>query len=170
MIKCLSCNQEFPPSNFSHRTARWGDRPYAFWCIKCREDPALWERANSLVHSVPEIQEAAIREILRRAERNVNGRECNLTVSDLWGLPVCCPILGMKLDYRARLWAIMQKVRKPCPRSDNAASLDRIDNNLGYVRGNVIVVSNRANTLKNAASLDELKQITEFYEKRVDSI
>ena len=58
----------------------------------------------------------------------------------------------------------MKEVKQPCPRADNAPSIDRIDNNRGYVSGNVLVVSNRANLLKNAASLIEMKQLVAFYE------
>ena len=42
-------------------------------------------------------------------------------------------------------------------------SLDRIDNTKGYIKGNVIVVSWRANHLKNDASIKELEALTNFY-------
>jgi hypothetical protein len=45
-------------------------------------------------------------------------------------------------------------------------SLDRIDNNLGYVPGNIIVISDRANRLKSNASIDELEKIVKFYKFR----
>lgn len=47
---------------------------------------------------------------------------------------------------------------------DYSPSLDRIDNRLGYVKGNVIVVSHRANAIKRDATLDELRRIVAFYE------
>lgn len=43
------------------------------------------------------------------------------------------------------------------------ASLDRIDSSKGYVRGNVIVICKRANSLKSDATLQELEAITAFY-------
>ena len=43
--------------------------------------------------------------------------------------------------------------------------LDRIDSTKGYIKGNVWVISNRANTLKNDASLQELKTLVENLEK-----
>lgn len=46
---------------------------------------------------------------------------------------------------------------------NNSPSLDRIRNELGYVRGNVIVISNRANRLKSDASIEELRDIASFY-------
>uniref|UniRef100_A0AB74UMJ1 Uncharacterized protein n=1 Tax=Caulobacter phage BL57 TaxID=3348355 RepID=A0AB74UMJ1_9VIRU len=47
---------------------------------------------------------------------------------------------------------------------DHSPSLDRIDNALGYVPGNVVVVSWKANRLKNSGSLQDLKALLTFYE------
>lgn len=57
----------------------------------------------------------------------------------------------------------MPLVRNEGLRRDNSPTLDRIRNELGYVPGNVAVVSYRANRLKSDASLDELRAITKFY-------
>jgi hypothetical protein len=40
-----------------------------------------------------------------------------------------------------------------------AASLDRIVPELGYVKGNIAVISNRANSLKSNATLEELERL-----------
>jgi hypothetical protein len=65
----------------------------------------------------------------------------DLSVDDI-RIPKRCPILGIPilLDGPA----------------DNLPSLDRIDNDQGYVRGNVHVVSWRANDLKRTATFKEL--------------
>lgn len=44
----------------------------------------------------------------------------------------------------------------------NAASLDRIDNSKGYVRGNVMVISLRANAIKNNATAEELTAVAAY--------
>jgi hypothetical protein len=67
-----------------------------------------------------------------------------------------CPLLGLELSY-----ASYTTTRTP----DNYASLDKIDPNKGYILGNVQIVSFRANTLKNSATLEELKQIVQNWEK-----
>lgn len=47
---------------------------------------------------------------------------------------------------------------------DFNASLDRIDSEKGYIKGNVVVVSWRANNLKSDGTLEELRTLLEFYE------
>lgn len=61
-------------------------------------------------------------------------------------LPERCPLLGTPLTF-ARYTTY----------DPNLASIDRIDNTKGYVRGNVWVVSLRANTAKGSLSYDEMR-------------
>jgi hypothetical protein len=62
-------------------------------------------------------------------------------------VPNYCPILGIPI--------FSSKVKS----TDHSPSLDRIVGELGYVPGNVQVISMRANTLKNNATLKELKEL-----------
>jgi hypothetical protein len=48
---------------------------------------------------------------------------------------------------------------------DGSPTIDRIIPDLGYTRGNIIVVSMKANRIKNNASIDELKKVYEYYGK-----
>lgn len=66
-------------------------------------------------------------------------------------LPTLCPVLGIEILYSF--------AGKKGPRNASP-SIDRIDNALGYVKGNVRVISFRANRIRNDASLDELRAIT----------
>ena len=43
-----------------------------------------------------------------------------------------------------------------------AASIDRKDSSKGYVKGNVAIISRRANLLKNNATIAELKAVLAF--------
>jgi hypothetical protein len=85
----------------------------------------------------------------QRARRN--GLAFDIDETDII-IPEFCPILGIKLE-RVRGY---NRTTSP--------SLDRIDNSKGYVKGNVVVVSYRANSIKQDATLDELKKVVRFYE------
>lgn len=60
-----------------------------------------------------------------------------------------CPALGYELQYSI-LPGNKHKKRK------DAASIDRIDSNLGYIKGNVQILSWQANLIKQNATNDEL--------------
>ncbi len=78
----------------------------------------------------------------RRSKKS--GIPFNLTIEDIV-IPEKCPILGFKLS--------------PCSGGipgHSSPSVDRIKPELGYVKGNVRVISWRANNLKRDASSTEL--------------
>jgi len=75
------------------------------------------------------------------------GLDFEIQVSDII-IPKCCPLLNIP---------IIHLVGQGNHRNPNAASLDRLDNNLGYIKENIIVVSWRANFIKGDASIAELK-------------
>ena len=88
--------------------------------------------------------------ILRSKRGNKRRQRAELSVEYYKSLIVeNCPLLDVKLTYGNFVG------RMP----DNYATLDKIDPNGGYVEGNVHIVSFRANTLKNDATLEELKMI-----------
>lgn len=47
--------------------------------------------------------------------------------------------------------------------AENAPSIDRIRNDVGYIKSNILVVSWRANRLKGDASLAEMQALAAFY-------
>src|SRR5208283_1030773 len=69
----------------------------------------------------------------------------NITVLDVPEAPAFCPILGIPLVSNTG-----HRGTKP-----NSPTLDRIKPVLGYVIGNIQVISSRANTIKNDASAEE---------------
>lgn len=75
----------------------------------------------------------------------------NLTKDDI-AIPSHCPILGIPL---------IRKIGRGG--NDNSPSLDRIHPERGYVPGNVIVISNRANRIKTDATIRELRDVASFY-------
>lgn len=79
----------------------------------------------------------------------------NLKYSDI-EIPEYCPLLNIKLTFRLQ--------------SDfnefSHATLDRIDNNKGYIKGNIMVISRLANQMKNCASFEQL----EIFSKNITKI
>lgn len=83
-----------------------------------------------------------------RARAKKQGVPFNITYKD-FDLPEYCPLLGIKLNSHIG-------EENPIAQGDSP-SLDRIIPELGYIKGNVWVISYRANMIKNNASLEELE-------------
>lgn len=95
----------------------------------------------------------ACREKFRRKKANAlaTGYEWTVNFGELeW--PTHCPILDIELDYFSEY------------RAENSPSFDRLDSSRGYVTGNVVVVSWRANRIKNDGTLEEHRKIMEYLE------
>jgi len=69
-------------------------------------------------------------------------------------LPKKCPLLEKPLNYKGNF----QDPYYP--------TLDRIDNTKGYIKGNIMVLSRLANSMKNSACLNEL----ELFSKNIQTI
>ena len=55
--------------------------------------------------------------------------------------------------------------------TDNSPTLDKIIPSLGYVSGNIWIISHRANTIKSDASIDELLILAKrMTEKRIEQL
>jgi hypothetical protein len=65
-------------------------------------------------------------------------------------IPAQCPVLGIEL------------LHSPGKAGPNSPSLDRLTPCLGYVPGNVRVISHRANSLKSDGSLAEMRAIVSY--------
>lgn len=79
-----------------------------------------------------------------KSRANKKGREFSIELSDIT-VPTTCPVLGTPMV---------------------SPSLDRIDSSKGYVKGNVRVISKRANMLKNNATIEELTLVLRDLKRR----
>lgn len=69
-------------------------------------------------------------------------------------LPEYCPVFGIKLTYEGKhMW------------QDSTATIDKVDNSKGYCKGNICLISWKANKIKNEGSLDEHLKIIAYMEK-----
>lgn len=67
----------------------------------------------------------------------------SITVADVV-IPATCPVLGIPLDKRDR---------------NHAASIDEVVQGLGYVPGNITVISGRANRIKSDATVEDITKV-----------
>ena len=65
--------------------------------------------------------------------------------------PKVCPVLGLKLDWGMN------------GRQPNSPSLDRIDSTKWYIPGNVMMMSDLANKMKQNATPEQLKQFSRYH-------
>lgn len=81
----------------------------------------------------------------------------NIDKEDI-NIPDRCPILDLPFEYNTGTVGPM------------SPSLDRIDSTLGYIKGNVKVISHRANTIKNNLALEDLVALGKYAEKGLESL
>jgi hypothetical protein len=129
-------------------------------CVACntdkarrlRKNPALRQRINRAKNRFTRNNTASILLTLcKRRARDV-GVPFDICRADIV-IPSVCPVLGIPISVGDG------KIHQGSP------TLDRIIQELGYVRGNVAVISHRANLLKNNAEPDELKKVIAWLEK-----
>ena len=84
-------------------------------------------------------------------------KDVTLTAEELLELipkDLKCPVFGTKFSFgKGHNWKYKQ----------NSMSVDRIDNNKGYNKDNLVIVSFKANAMKSSATLKELYQVADFY-------
>jgi hypothetical protein len=85
-----------------------------------------------------------------RARAAKLGLAFDFEIEDLLPLPTNCPVFGTPLRVSAG------------PQDPHAYSLDRINNDRGYVKGNIVVMSYRANRLKNDGTAEDHEAIARW--------
>lgn len=81
----------------------------------------------------------------------------NLEESDVI-IPDTCPVLGIPIKIHTGRGGYFP----------DSPTIDRIIPELGYIKGNIKVISFRANLLKTNATLEELKAIIKYIEDNSD--
>lgn len=174
---CGKCKTIKSLENF-HRNKNYNDGFY-YWCKTCKQEYDFQRRKTQDYKKIFETEEYKERKrkyYENRKKQNPsillfnyakirarkNNLPFNLEPSDII-IPSHCPILNIPL--------FMKNYDKNDTKSfrNNSPSLDRIIPKLGYVKGNVIVMSMKANAMKNNATKDELikfcTNILKIYDK-----
>lgn len=150
--QCTKCKETKPVEQFSKNDKS----PTGFRC-QCKDCDAKYRREN-----------IAYRKQWNRNFRKTNwkynvyasakqrakkkGLEFSITMDDIT-IPSLCPVLGIPISMGKK------------SRVDGSPSIDRINNNMGYIRGNILVVSWRANKLKSDSTQEERKRLMDFYQQ-----
>ena len=146
--KCSKCLAELPLDSFAARKKNSRDGLNGFCKICINRKNYNWKLKNPI--------NCLCSNMLAQAKRRAkaNGRAFDLTLEYLQHLVVPhCPVLGTEL-----VWEYGHGFGLGA----HSPSLDRIDNSLGYVKGNVAIISHRANSMKNAATAEELQAILNY--------
>lgn len=155
---CATCQQNKPETAYNRDNAPSNKRGRRYTCKECDSEyrkQYMSDPKNRATRNTREVVKRAKKDqrviMLANAKKRakLKGLDFDLTKEDII-IPEFCPILGIKL------------VRADKGFAENSASLDRIDNNRGYTRDNVRVISLRANKMKGYATLDEMIKIVNY--------
>jgi len=143
---CKECNQSLNLNKFS-LIEKWNpNSDTKNTCKKCSIKIKQTEKLNR--DWKVDAAKLLYKNIKSRCKRI--GREFSIELEDII-IPEKCPVFGFDLKREDRqTWMC-------------APSVDRIDSSKGYIKGNVTVVSRRANILKKDATLEELEQLFNYY-------
>lgn len=176
MKTCSKCGVSKPSSEFfSSKQTRDGLRS---WCKSCHTSDNVARAAKvgpskkrvaymAAYKQRPEVKaanakgkrEKSVEYHLFRAAKERANREhldFSITQEDIT-VPDVCPLLGLALI----------RGRNTKGANPESPTLDRVDPRLGYVKGNIWVISWRANRLKSDATLDELTRLVSGLASRV---
>lgn len=130
--KCLKCGKFKKLIEFHrHRDCFMGRNTI---CKTCRKPISFAQQKAR----APELK---MYSAARQRAKN-KGWRFNIELSDVV-IPKLCPVFGVPLVYGTK----------------HAPSIDRIDSKKGYVKGNVRVISKRANLLKSDGTVAEFEMI-----------
>lgn len=140
---CSMCRHIMPLDKF-YKDRRAGFQSACIECGKANRRELARHRGGT----------SAIKALLSsaRSRAKAKGLSFELRTEDI-SIPEFCPVLGIPLV----------PARGSFGGTDNSPSIDRIKNERGYVPGNCIVVSWRANRIKSDASPEELNAVAKFY-------
>lgn len=135
-LLCKACGEEKGSSSFSAHSGCVSGYDTSR-CKSCKKSAYDWAQ-------VP-IERRIYNRIKTRAKHK--GIEFNLSLEDIV-LPSECPVFRVPFDYGHPDWTY---------------SVDRIAPDKGYTKGNILIVSNKANRIKSDATPEELRIVAEFY-------
>lgn len=137
---CPRCNQHLPRNCFLPNRGKEANADgLQSYCRDCTNAYARARRPKTIAKHLVWSSRA------RAKERNIPH---TITDADVI-VPEVCPALGIPLKNEGS-------------QADNSPSLDRVIPQLGYVPGNVVVISKLANRIKSNATPDQLRKVAQW--------
>lgn len=151
---CINCGKQWDVVNKNpHPLTR-----IQCFCVECVSNLSIWDRKVIMMNNDNTIRskylESKRNEFLKNYKRQIitrtkkrallKGLEFSLVEEDII-IPECCPLLEIPLIVGTK------------GEYENSPSIDRIDNTKGYTKDNIQIISKKANSMKNSATIEELK-------------
>lgn len=143
MAECRMCGEAFEPRR-SRQVFCCGECKVRWWSLA--ENTREFQLNHKKAHPEKRLHKAA------KERAKATGQFFDIEVSDVV-IPDRCPILGCEFESN------LGKGQGANPR---APSLDKIIPDLGYTKGNIQVVSFKANSMKRDGTIEELLNFAEW--------
>ena len=147
-MKCARCELEFEIYNKGHSS----------YCMKCKRDyqREWYRKARSSEDQRLATKRSTILSSARKRAKKY-GVPFDISLEDIV-IPETCPVLGI-----------------PMPTDNikvmyNSPTLDRLIPSKGYVKGNVFVISLKANMIKTNGTYTEIRKVADWVEANVQAI
>lgn len=149
--ECAGCFLIKDNAEFRYRLKSGNINTYVDTCSNCR---ILERKIKKVKNNKWEIRTAYSLYHGAKARCGKNNLDFNLTLEDII-IPDLCPVFGLPFNKKSSDYFS----------NSMGPSIDRINPDIGYIKGNIVIVSCRANSIKNNATINELIQVAEFYKK-----
>lgn len=148
---CRQCKKEKKLIEFSKD--RYNNDGLNHSCRICQKNYFIFNKETILFKLKNYRESNPVRVVLNKSKYRAKklNKLFDLTEEYFNFLPIICPILEIPLTYHSS--------KKANP---NSFSLDRIDNSKGYIKGNVRIISYRANALKLNSAKEEIQKIINY--------
>lgn len=142
LFRCSKCGMDKEATEF-HRSGGKAHGRHCY-CKPCAKQYTRDYRAAQ----VDRTERKMLSDARQRAKKK--GLPFSITLKDVV-VPALCPVFGTQLTRGVGV------------QHDGSPTLDRINSSLGYVPGNVHVISSKANRMKSNATPEELVRLAQFF-------